>query len=464
MKPMNDKGYKLLHEGSIALSQVETNGMKIDTKYLHRAIANTEHKIEKISYQMRHDKIFKIWKRELGTRTNMGSREQLGRILFSVMGYPCVSRTKTERPKTDEAALGTIDSDFVRNFLRLEKLKKAKTTYLQGILRETTDGYLHPFFNLSMVRTYRGSSDHPNFQNIPIRDPKIAKLVRRAFISRPNCHIVEVDYSGAEICNATCYHRDPRMITYIKDKRKDLHRDMAGECFLLPKKGISKDIRYCGKNMFVFPQFYGDYYINCAKSLWKAIGQMNLRVNIKGNENYDLYSWLETQGIYKLGACNPDKSPKEGTFEKHLQEVEDNFWNKLFKVYGQWKKDWYYDYLKKGYFDTLTGFRIEGIYTRNEVINYPVQGSAFHWLLWSLIRIQKLLKKYKMRTLIVGQIHDSIVSDVYRKELRNYLEIVKQVMTIDIRKHWKWIIIPLSIEAEVAPVGGSWYEKKKMKI
>ena len=37
-------------------------------------------------------------------------------------------------------------------------------------------------------------------------------------------------------------------------------------------------------------------------------------------------------------------------------------------------------------------------------------------------------------------------------------------MTIDIRKHWSWINVPLKIEAEVAPVGGSWYEKSEVKI
>jgi len=456
----DSSGYRLLHEGCIALSQVETNGMRIDVDYLNRAIAHTKRKIEKILYEIGHDKIFKVWKKEFGIRTNIGSGEQLGKILFSVMKYPCLARTKTGRPKTDETALNAVDLDFVRNFLKLKKLRKAKSTYLEGILRETTNGYLHPFFNLNTTRTFRSSSDHPNFQNMPIRDPNIAKLVRRAFVARPNHQIVETDYSGAEICNATCYHRDPRMISYIKDKRKDLHRDMAGQCFILPKKEITKEIRYCGKNMFVFPQFYGDYYIHCAENLWKAIDQMKL----KRGDGYDLYSHLETEGIYELGNCDPDEEPKEGTFEKHIQEIEYNFWNRLFKVYAQWKKDWYYTYLKKGYFDTLTGFRIEGFYGRNEIINYPVQGSAFHWLLWCLIRIIKLLKKYRMKTLITGQIHDSIVGDVYKKELRNYLEICEQVMTVDIRKHWKWIIVPLSIEAEVAPVGGSWYEKEKVKI
>jgi len=456
MKPITNKGYQLLHNGTIALSQVEANGIRVDTNYLNRAINHTKQQIEKITIKMKQDRMFKLWQKKYGTKTNMGSRNQLGTILFSIMKYPCEAHTDSGRPKTDETALGKVNLPFVRNFLKLERLKKTNSTYLQGILRETTNGFLHPFFNLNFARTYRSSSDHPNFQNMPIRNPQTAKLVRRAFISRPGHQIVETDYNGAEIRCAVCYHKDPRMISYIKDGKKDLHRDMAGQCFYLPKNQITKDVRFCGKNMFVFPQFYGDYYLRCAENLWKAIGQMKL----KRKDGIDLYQHLKNKGIYKLGKCNPKESPVAGTFEHHLQKVEDMFWNDWFKVYQQWKEKWYTDYVNRGYFDTLTGFRIEGFYNRKEVINYPVQGSAFHWLLWSLIRIQKLLKKYKMKTLIIGQIHDSIVADVFKKELKTYLEIVNQVMTIDIRKHWKWIIVPLSIENEASPVNGNWYEKK----
>ena len=50
----------------------------------------------------------------------------------------------------------------------------------------------------------------------------------------------------------------------------------------------------------------------------------------------------------------------------------------------------------------------------------------------------------------------------YRYKLK--MEICQQVMTVDIRKHWKWINVPLSIEAEVAPLGGTWFDKKEVKI
>lgn len=459
MKPITDRGYKLLHNGAIALSQVEANGMRIDIDYLNRAIKNTEGRINKLSTRMQNDEVFKTWKKLFGTKTNMSSREQLGKVLFSELGYDCPSHTKTGKPQVNETALNSIDLRFVKDYVQIERLKKTRSTYLQGILRETTvNEFIHPVFNLHFVKTFRGSSDSPNFQNIPIRNPVIAKLVRRAFIARLNYRIVETDYSGVEIAGATCYHKDPKMIAYIENEKKDLHRDMAGQIYKLSKKQITKEIRYCGKNMFVFPQFYGDYYLHCAKNLWDAISQMKL----KTTDGIKLFDHLKTKGIVKLGRCDPEQKPKEGTFEYHLKEIEDDFWNKRFKRYGKWRKDWWYEYLKKGYFDTLTGFRIEGVYKRNEVINYPVQGTAFHWLLWSLIRIQKILNKYKMKSLIVGQIHDSIVADVHKKEFKNYIEITQQVMTVDIRKHWKWINVPLKIETEASPVHGSWYEKEKV--
>ena len=298
----------------------------------------------------------------------------------------------------------------------------------------------------------------------------MAKLIRQAIIARKNHRIVEVDYSGVEICGAACYHLDPCMIRYIKDPKKDLHRDMSRLIYKLSKKEMKskgkkdakriKKIRYCGKNKFVFPQFYGDWYMSCAKSLWEAIETMNLCTR----DGHDLYSNLEAAGVLELGDCNPKADPRKRTFELHLKEVEDDFWNRRFSVYNQWKKDWYYTYLKRGYFDTLTGFRINGHMKKNDVINYPVQGTAFHWLLWSLTLIQKRLRKYRMKSLIIGQIHDSIVGDVHKKELRQYLEIVQQVMTVDIRKHWPWIIVPLTIDAEASPVNGNWYQKEEVEI
>ena len=459
MKPITHQAYKLFHEGCIALSQIENNGLCIDVEYLKRAKRETGLKIDKLYENLKQDEIYKTWRKAYGQKTNLGSHQQLGKVLFDIMKYPCPVHTKTGRPKTDIRILETIDLKFVRRFLRIEHLKKAKNTYLQGILRETMDGFLHPFYNLHTASSYRGSSDGPNFQNIPIKDPKIRKLIRQCFIPRAkNRQIVEIDIRGTEICGAACYHKDPRMIKYIKSPKKDLHRDMAGQCYMLPKKQVSYWIRNCGKNRFVFPQFYGDYYITCAQSMWRALDKMKLRTV----DGLSLKRHLKRKGITKLGNCNPKEKPLPGTFEEHIREVEYDFWNNKFKVYNAWKEHWWNDYLRRGYFNTLSGFRVRGFLRKNQVINIPIQGTSFHFLLWSLIRIVKLLKKYKMKSLVIGQIHDSLVGDIPKNELKDYCEIVQQVITVDILKHWDWIIVPLSIEIEAAPPGLSWYTKEKI--
>jgi len=250
------------------------------------------------------------------------------------------------------------------------------------------------------------------------------------------------------------------MIEYITNPKLDLHRDAASELYLLKKGQVTKDVRYWAKNFFVFAQFYGDWYKNCAPRLWEGFDKMNL----KTADGMPLKKHLELKGITRLGACHPEKKPLEGTFEKVVKKVEHDFWYKKFEVYTKWKYAWTEAYVRNGYFKMLTGFIVQGDYDRKQILNYPIQGTAFHWLLWSLIRIQKLLNKYRMKSLIVGQIHDSIIGDVHKKEKDDYLDIVKQVIHKDIRKHRKWIIVPLTVEAEIAPVGKSWYEKKEIKI
>ena len=471
MKPNTKDAYQLLHDGSLALSQVEANGICIDEDYLHKAIESTTKCIEDLTINIKNDKIYRKWHKHYGSKTNLESGTQLGHILFEIMDYECPQLTKTGRPKTDITVLETLKIPFVKKLLTIKSLKKARSTYLRGIQRETTNGFLHCFFDLHTTQTYRSSSSSVNWQNMPIRKPEMGKLIRQCFIPRsPKRHIVEVDYSGIEVHGAAWYHHDPVMMKYLNNKKMDMHRDMAQQCYILPKHEMKpkdkadakriKDIRFCGKSCFVFPAFYGDWWLSIAPNMWAHINQMKL----KTRDGLSLKKHLRSEGVTKLGVANIDVKQTNDTFLKHIQNVEYDFWNRRFKVYKKWKDNWYADYRKNGSFQTLTGFEIGGVLKRNEVINYPVQGVAFHCLLWSLIRIQKLLTKYKMKTLIVGQIHDSIVADVLDKELQTYLELVNQVMTVDIKKHWKWIITPIEIEADVAPAGKSWHDKQEYKI
>lgn len=462
VEPLKQEGYQLLHEGVIALAQVEANGIRIDIKKLQKTKKDLTEKMRVLKTELEHSKLYKKWRRRFGADSNLTSGDQLATMLYDVYGFPITDYTESGKPSTDEETLNKIEHPALPKLIRFQKYGKALNTFLKGIEKEVVGDRLHPVFNLHTVKTYRGSSDSPNFQNFPVRDKEVSEIIRSHFIASPNSVIVENDFKGIEVGVSACYHQDSNFISYITTPGKDMHRDMAAQIYCMEPKEVSKDARYGAKNKFVFPQFYGDYYLACAKNLWEWIEKGKLT---GPDGKTSLFTHLKQQGIDKLGACKPEEKPIKGTFEHHLAKIEDDFWNNRFRDYGQWRRDWYAAYLKKGYFDTYTGFRISGLLKRNQVTNFPIQGSAFHCLLWVLIKmVNKELRRYHMKSMVVGQIHDSLIGDVQTKELRDYLALVEEIATVRLRKHYDWLIVPLEIEYEIAPLNVSWFGKQEVKF
>ena len=465
MMPYTPEAYQLLQDGAIALAKAEHVGMRVDERYLDSALESTASEIKEAQAAIKESRVTRKWRSRFRQKTNFNSAEQLGKVLFEDMGFDCPEKTETGRYKTDEETLAKIDHPFIKKYLRIKKIQKGRQ-FLKGIKEETCEGLLHPVFNLHIPKTYRSSSDSPNFQNIPVRDEWMKKLVRKAIRARKGRRLVEIDYAGIEVRGAYCYHRDPTMKKYLLDPSKDMHRDMASDCFKIKPKDPAwwktkdgKQVRYTGKNGFVFPEFYGSWWKEVSSNLWSMAEQLKLVV--EGGES--VREHLESLGIKRLGLPKPgERDPRSGSFAEHIKKVERHFWEKRFPVYDQWRKDWYSEYLDKGWFLTKTGFICQGFMARNDVINYPVQGSSFHCLLKAFIwLVNEELRKARMKAQVVGHIHDSIVGDVPDEELQDYIELCRELMTNRLREFWKWIIIPLEIEVEVTPVGGSWVEKEE---
>ncbi len=471
---------RLFHEGQLVLADVQHHGIKVDVSYLKAKLAETTSQIDDLECSIQSDKIWRTWRRTFGRKAKLGSKEQLAHVLFKVMGLPCYEYTaksyeadgaikEDARPKADETAILKTKLPFARDYIKCEKLKKLRSTYLEGTLREVQDGYLHPMYNLNIVTSFRSSCSLTNFQNVPARNPEISEIIRRCYIpSGSKWSLGEADFAGIEVRVAYCYHKDPTMRNYLLDPASDMHRDQASDLFFMPidflvanKDWAKKRVRDWAKNRWVFPQFYGSVYFQCAPSIWEAVLDGHNRKDKVPGTNLTIKKWLKQHGIKELGDCSQsNRHPAEDSFVRHCQKCERKMWDVRFPQYTQWKKDWWNAYLKKGYYETLTGFIVRGVYKRNEVLNYGIQGSAFHCLLWSLIQLNKWLKKYKMKSRIVGEIHDSMLLDLHPKEIHDVLNQAYKIMTVDLLKAWKWISIPMESETEVSPPGASWHEKK----
>lgn len=441
-----------MHEGTLALAQVEANGIRIDESRLDKTIDKVGKRITALTERLRDDKVWGIWRRRYGSKASLGSRPQLSKVLHEDLGYKSHATTETGRAKMDGEALEQVDLPFVKKYLEIEKLKKLRSTYLLGVKRELVDGYLHQINNLNLARTHRSSNDHPNFQNFPIRDKLISKLVRSCFVPRDGHVLVETDYGGHEFRVAACFWADSQMIAYASDPSKDIHRDIAAECFLCKTSQVSKQMRFYAKNQFVFPTLYGSYYVSCTRNLWKYVPELELA------DGTALHEWLFKKRVKMMGRCVSRERPRPRTYEAVVKQVEKNFMER-FPQFADRREQWWDDYCRRGWFRMMTGFVVGGVMSRNAVFNYPVQGPAFHCLLWALIRLQKWLVDNKMKSRVVGQIHDSIVGDVHKRELPDYVAMARRLMMDEIRKAWSWIIVPLEVEVEVAET--NWFEKHK---
>lgn len=462
INPNTEEAYKLLHNGTLALARAEQQGLRVDMDYLGKQKKRITRKILHLEKQFLKSAFFKGWQKSTTKSINIYSNHQLGHYLYKIKKIVPENTTASGEGSTNEETLTQLGIPELKILMRIRKLKKIRDTYFEQFEREQVNGVLHPSFNLHLVKTHRSSSSNPNFQNIPKRDKEAMLLTRNALFPRKGYQLLEADYSGLEVRIAACYHQDSTMLKYIKDPTTDMHRDMAMQIFKLKTfdkhNPEHKTLRAAAKNGFVFPQFYGDYYGNNAISIasdWCGLSKTNKWKTGQGIEFEDGYisDHLISHGFDSLKK-----------FTEHLKKIERDFWYNRFPEYREWKERWWRTYLKYGYIDMKTGFRCSGIMSRNDVTNYPIQGAAFHCLLWSFIKLDFYMRQENWKTRLIGQIHDSIVFDVHPDELEMVSKNIVQVTTKELRKHWNWITVPLDIDAELCDVDAPWSTKRDYKL
>ncbi len=459
--PYNIEGYKLLHDGMLSFSEMQQNGINIDTVHLKSEFKRLGKEIKESLLFLDKFKEVQLWKKKYKDKFTIDSDEQLADILFEEMGHEASKKTATGNPSVDQEALTNLDLPLTNELLKYRKLYKLQNTYLKGLIKETCNGMIHPFMNLHTARSFRSSSSLPNVQNMPTRDPVAGKIIRKAFIARKDHYLFCADYGGVEVKAAQLYHQDPTMRNYLNDPlHADMHSDFACLLFLLDE--IDQDVegekllRACTKNSFTFPQFYGDYYKNNALGIWKWLKFSGEK--IKRNEGPIIKTGI-TIGQHLIN----NKIKTFNQFVEHVKVIEKNMWKVRFPVYDKWKETQYRSYLKNGYITSLSGFVYSGILEKNAVVNYPIQGLAFHFLLWSCIQLTKYhLTKNKMKSKPIFQVHDELIVDVHKDEYDDVIELLKQVMVHDLKDHWKFIDIPLELEIEASELNGNWFETKKI--
>ena len=440
-------------EGLIALADIQMNGIPADRKYYEKTDTELETIMLELVKELLTSDEAKKFKEVNGVEISLTSDFDLRELFFDILKLESSKETEGGLKSVNAEVLNSLDSDFARKLVKFSKLDKVKGTYIGQFLREIDeDGKLRPFFDLHKVDTFRSSSSRPNWQNVPTRDDEAKKYTRSGIVPSKGNIILGFDYKALEVTIAACISKDPVLMEYCADLTKDMHRDQAVVLCRLSKDRVSEKIRFSAKSDFVFPEIYGSYYRSCAKNLWETFH----KEHIETTDKVFIIDHLENEKIIK------NKTDYEG-FENHVKDVETEFWQRFRKL-KQWQERSWKQYEKTGIIELPTGFTCRGYMSRNKVVNTPIQGSAFHCLLYSLIHIHKELLAQDMNTKIIGQIHDNLVFDCDPSEKEEVMLLSTEIAIKQIREDWKWIIVPLVVSWEGTEIDQSWYGQKKLKM
>jgi len=406
---------KLLKEMELPLVPVlcdmECEGVNLDVGFLEKYSAELEK--EKVALR---SKVFEL----AGEEFNLDSPKQLGQVLFVKMEIPYKGKkTKTGQFSTNEETLTGLDGDheIISSILNYRELTKLKSTYVDALPRliNPRTNRLHTTFNQTIAATGRLSSINPNLQNIPIRTER-GRKIRKAFIPRDKDHtLLAADYSQIELRIIAAITEDEGMQSAFKNN-EDIHTATAAKVFGVKQEEVDREMRRKAK----------------AVNFGIAYGQS------------------------AFGLSQTLKIPR-----KEAKEIIDNYFEQFPGIKGYMAKTIEFA-REKGYVETLLGRRryLRDINSRNHTvrsqaernaINSPIQGSAADMIKIAMINVDKAMKKAKLKSKMILQVHDELVFDVYKPEL----EQLKNLVVEEMKNAMPDIGVPIKVEAGI---GENWLE------
>lgn len=174
------------------LFNMERRGFAINTEYLHGLEPQIEEEMLDIEKQVN---------REARWMVNLGSRDQVARLLFDERGNEPVKNTPSGKPSVDGDVLKEIarQGDTVAKLIvKHRELSKLLGTYVKGLIKFITpQGRIHTTLNQHIADTSRLSSSDPNLQNQPREREEYD--IRRSFVAAPGHSLVVADYDQLEM-------------------------------------------------------------------------------------------------------------------------------------------------------------------------------------------------------------------------------------------------------------------------
>lgn len=370
------------------LVDMEYEGITIDEAFLKdysKTLAREAKAAEENVYQ------------KAGVRFNLASPKQLGEVLFEKLQLdPKAKKTKTGQYATGEDILLKLAAahPIVEDILTFRELTKLQSTYVDALptLINPKTGRVHTNYAQAVAVTGRLASNNPNLQNIPVRTDR-GKEIRKAFIPRDAKHcLVSADYSQIELRIVAAISGDPNLCEAFR-QNKDIHTATAAKVYGITESEVTKEMRYKAKSVN-FGIIYGQGAFGLADNLGIS------RTEAKGIiDNYK----KQFPGIQHY-------------MDETIKFARENGFVQTLMGRKRWLRD-----------INSSNFTVRGFAERN-AINSPIQGTAADMIKLAMRNIHAALKKTKLKSRMILQVHDELVFDAVKSELKELKPLILENM------------------------------------
>ncbi|HEY0396692.1 MAG TPA: DNA polymerase I [Candidatus Elarobacter sp.] len=390
------------------LAAMERAGVAFDPHALRELAAEVDAAVERLQRE-----IYAI----AGEEFNLGSPQQLGRMLFDKLGLPAGRQNKTGYATGADVLQGLAKSfPVAAKVLEWREVSKLKSTYvdvLPGLV--DANGRIHTVFNQTTTATGRLSSVNPNLQNIPVRT-ELGRQVRKAFVAPTDDRVLlAADYSQIELRLMAHLSGDEAMRTAFHE-RQDIHDFTARRIFDVgPFAEVTRNQRTMAKSVN-FGLLYGMSDFGLAQRLEIDRGTARAMT-----EAY----FARFPGV-------------RGYIDACLEEARECGYVKT--ILG--RRRYMPDLRSKNYMLRAAAER--------EATNAPLQGSAADLMKLAMVRLDRRLAAADLDAIMLLQIHDELIFEVARRDLDAAGRVVKYEM-----EHALELSVPLEATLKT---GKNWYD------
>ena len=350
-------------------------------------------------------------------RFNINSTKQLGELLFEKLGLPPVKKTKTGY-STNADVLEKLKNKhpIIPAIMDYRMLTKLKSTYADGLMTALdTDGRIRTTFQNLVTATGRLSSTEPNLQNIPVRNDLGAEI-RKMFIPKPGCALVDADYSQIEL-RVLAHIADDTVMQEAFRSGLDVHTVTAAQVFGVAPEDVTSLQRRHAKAVN-FGIVYG-------------ISEFSLAEDI-GVSRWEAKDYIDSYLAHYAGVRAYMKQVVEEARERGYTAT----------IYGRRR---YIPELKASNFNVRSA-------AERMTLNTPIQGSAADLIKLAMIRVEQALQTNFPQAQLLLQVHDELIVECPREIAAEVSALVSREM-----ENVAQLLVPLQAEAKW---GNSWYEAK----